>query len=247
VFSGDNATVYYLPGTSGWDTMFGGVPAKEWTGPVVTTASLPNGTKGTAYSQQLTASGGKTPYSWTVTPGGLPSGLTLGTGGLISGTPTTNGTFNFTVKVTDATNSTATQTFSLTINSSVLQVTTTWLVGGTTTVAYGQQLTASGGQPPYRWTNIVGTLPPGLSLTTSGAISGTPTFAGTANFTVQVIDAITSTATQAVALNISVFSPLQITTALLTNGASGLAYSQQLTASGGQPPYASHMSHKRLY
>jgi hypothetical protein len=82
----------------------------------VTTTKLPNGTNGAVYRQTLTASGGQTPYSWTNSSGTLPSGLTLAANGLISGTPTTNGTNNFTVKVTDALSATATQAL-------VLQVT----------------------------------------------------------------------------------------------------------------------------
>ncbi len=82
---------------------------------VVTTTSLPNGTNGVAYSQALAASAGQTPYSWTISSGVLPPGLTLATNGVISGTPTANGPFNFTVKVTDATNSTATQPLTLTV------------------------------------------------------------------------------------------------------------------------------------
>jgi len=81
----------------------------------VTTTSLPNGTNGVAYNQTLAASYGQAPYTWTNTAGTLPPGVTLMTNGLISGTPTNNGTYNFTVKVTDAANSMATQTLALTV------------------------------------------------------------------------------------------------------------------------------------
>ena len=64
----------------------------------VTTTALPNGTNGVAYSQQLSAIDGQPPYSWSLISGALPPGLTLATNGVISGTPTTNGTFNFTVQ-----------------------------------------------------------------------------------------------------------------------------------------------------
>ena len=56
----------------------------------ITTTSLPNGTVGTAYSQTLAATGGATPYTWSVYSGSLPAGLSLGSStGTISGTPTT--------------------------------------------------------------------------------------------------------------------------------------------------------------
>jgi hypothetical protein len=98
----DNGSVFSLT--------FGIVPL------VVTTTSLPNGTTNITYSQTLEASGGQTPYAWTNISGALPKGLNLATSGLLSGTPTTSGTFNFTVKVTDAMSMTATQTLALLIN-----------------------------------------------------------------------------------------------------------------------------------
>ena len=67
---------------------------------VITTTTLPGGTVGTAYSQTLAATGGITPYSWSISSGTLPAGLSIGSStGLISGTPTTPGTSNFTVRV----------------------------------------------------------------------------------------------------------------------------------------------------
>ena len=71
----------------------------------ITTISLLGGTVGSAYSQSVTASGGSGSYSWSLNSGTLPSGLVLSSSGTptatISGTPTTVGTYNFTVKVTD--------------------------------------------------------------------------------------------------------------------------------------------------
>jgi sugar lactone lactonase YvrE len=85
--------------------------------PQVTTFALPNAANGLAYSQQLSAIYGKLPYSWSLLSGSLPSGLTLAANGLISGTPTNNGTFNFTVKVTDALSERATQPLTLTVGA----------------------------------------------------------------------------------------------------------------------------------
>jgi uncharacterized repeat protein (TIGR03803 family) len=93
----------------------------------VTTTSLANGTNFIAYNQLLNANGGQTPYSWSLISGSLPSGLTLATNGLISGTPTTNGTFNFTVKVTDTLSATASQTLTLLVGSQVTVRTLTTL------------------------------------------------------------------------------------------------------------------------
>jgi surface antigen len=81
----------------------------------VTTKSLPDATKGQSYSQTLGASGGMSPYAWTLVSGSLPPGLHISKSGVISGVPTKKGTFNFTVMVTDSSDPslTATKTFSL--------------------------------------------------------------------------------------------------------------------------------------
>src|SRR5215471_15863947 len=73
-----------------------------------TTCPLPDGTVGTPYSATLTATGGTAPYTWTLLSGSLPPGLSLSGAGVISGTPTTAGTYTFTLKVVDASGQTAT-------------------------------------------------------------------------------------------------------------------------------------------
>jgi len=149
----------------------------------VTTSSLSNGTVGIVYSYSLQASGGSSPYTWSQTSGGLmPPGVTLGSTGMFSGTPTKAGTYGpFVFQVTDASNATATSpSLSLTIGTNSLTVATTSLPGGVVGTTYSSTLAASGGAPPYTWTvTSGGSLPPGLSLTSAGAISGTPTAAGT--------------------------------------------------------------------
>ncbi len=82
----------------------------------VVTTSLPAGTAGTFYSATLTATGGTTPYTWSISSGSLPSGLSLNAStGSITGTPTVGGTSNFTVQVTDAYSFTATQPLSIAV------------------------------------------------------------------------------------------------------------------------------------
>ncbi len=75
----------------------------------IVTSSLAGGTVGTSYSQSLSASGGTSPYTWSLVQGQgtLPPGLSLSAGGVITGTPTTAGTYNFTVRVTDNVGATA--------------------------------------------------------------------------------------------------------------------------------------------
>lgn len=68
----------------------------------IMTTSLPNAAVGEFYTTTLTATGGLPPYTWSVSSGSLPPGLSLSSSGVISGTPTTAGTFNFTIQVTDS-------------------------------------------------------------------------------------------------------------------------------------------------
>lgn len=88
----------------------------------IDTTSLPNGVLNSAYSQTLEASGGTTPYTWSVASGSsLPSWLALSPAGVLSGTPTAAGTSNFTVQVNDSTSPTEqskTQALSVTVAAS---------------------------------------------------------------------------------------------------------------------------------
>jgi Putative Ig domain len=208
----------------------------------ITTASLPAGTIGTAYSQTLQATGGVPPYSWSLTAGTLPAGLTLNSAGVISGTPTgtSTSTSNFTVTVTDSqtpTHATKSANLSITVVEPPLSVTTASLAGGSIGNAYSQTLKAIGGTPPYTWSISAGTLPAALSLNASpGVISGTPTTTGTSTFTVKVTDSAAGTATAS--LSIVIDADLAITTTSLPGGSVGTAYSSTLQASGGAQPYS---------
>jgi len=105
----------------------------------ITTTSLPAATVGTAYSQTLSATGGTTPYTWSRSSGILPPGLTLSSGGVLSGTPTTAGTYSFTIEVTDGASATDTQLLSLTVSAPATQ---SQIGGGCfiATAAYGSPL-----------------------------------------------------------------------------------------------------------
>jgi hypothetical protein len=87
--------------------------------PVITLSppTLPGGSQGTPYSQQLTAVGGAAPYTFTLTTGTLPTGITLTPAGLLAGTPTVSGSFPITITATDINACTGSQAYTLVIGS----------------------------------------------------------------------------------------------------------------------------------
>ncbi|MBJ6751586.1 protease pro-enzyme activation domain-containing protein [Geomonas anaerohicana] len=84
---------------------------------ISSTNSLANGTQGVAYSATLAATGGSSPYTWSVVGGSLPAGVTLSSGGVLSGTPSSTGVFSFTAQVKDGYNATVTKAFSVAISA----------------------------------------------------------------------------------------------------------------------------------
>ena len=164
----------------------------------ITTTSLPSGTLGVPYNSFVNASGAPLPYTWSVISGSLPAGLTFLTTSTsnsteITGTPTLLGTSKFSVQVTDSSGTSVTQALSITINTPPpLSVVTGSLPAGIVNTPYSQNLQANSGTLPYSWSLANGTLLPiGLSLSSTGVISGTPIVNGTFNFTVQVKDSST--------------------------------------------------------
>jgi Putative Ig domain len=188
--------------------------------PTITTVTLPSGSVNGAYSATVTATGGVPPFVWSVASGTLPPGLSLAASTTSSvkivGTPTSQGTFGpFTIQTVDGDGSLATSG-PLTIHISNLSITTTSpLPNGTGGTPYSLQFQASGGTAPYSWALATGsTLPAGLTLSSTGLLSGTPTTQGATNFSVTVTDsdAPPASVTQSFSLTISGSSG----TALLT-------------------------------
>ena len=171
----------------------------------ITTESLPNGTVGKVYGDKgmgkILQSNGEYGYTkWEVVSGTLPPGLTLEFG-IIRGTPTTAGTYNFTVKATYEIQillkhkRSALKTFSITIKETppAPTITTASLPNGTVGTPYARALSANGDEPII-WGLYRGTLPPGLSLSEKGTITGTPTTTGTFDFRIIVTNDGGSTA-----------------------------------------------------
>ena len=208
-----------------------------------------NGTVAAAYGgHTFTASGGVSPYSFTLGGGALPDGLTLASNGGLSGTPTSGGSFSFTVRATDSTSGagpySATQSFSLNIAAPTITIGQSSLPNGTIATAYNQTVTATGGTGAHTFAVTSGSLPPGLSLAAGGAITGAPTGGGTYNFTITASDSSTGGGpdagryTGASALSITVGAPtITLTPTTLTNATIASAYNATITASGGTAGY----------
>ncbi|MHA2644845.1 MAG: putative Ig domain-containing protein, partial [bacterium JZ-2024 1] len=181
----------------------------------ILTEEMPVGKVGEAYSFQLLAKGGVPcgggpPYTWAFESGYFPPGLTLNPNGTVTGTPTASGFFDFLVRVSDCDDmdpgpgvvpETATKNVKITIVGP-LTITTTVLPDGYVTIPYNQPLSVSGGIGPYVWELVdfslsggacsaSGPLPPELTLSTDGTISGTPIIANTTGYDlcVRVTDA----------------------------------------------------------
>lgn len=169
----------------------------------VTTSSLPNGAIGTSYTPALTAVGGTPGYTWSQSLGGvMPGGVTFTSTGNFTGTPTAAGTFGpYVFQVMDSTGASAPSApLSITITNAGLTIVSSSLPQGTVNVAYSFTLVATGGAPPYTWTQASGgAMPPGLSnITSGGVIAGTPTSTGTFGpYVFTVTDSANATATSA--------------------------------------------------
>jgi uncharacterized repeat protein (TIGR01451 family) len=198
-------------------------------GPSLSFPTPPPGWTHTLYNQTLTVSGGTSPYTWSLASGSLPAGITLNASGVLTGTPTATGTFSFTAKVTDALGQTATEATTLTIGTGV---TTNFSAppAGQVGVPYSVTLTATGGTTPYTWAVNSGTLPAGLTLSSAGVLSGTPTTAGSSTFTVSVVDANNGVSTQSITLVINSAALSINLTASTTSVAPGSKVNYTVTA-----------------
>jgi hypothetical protein len=168
-------------------TLAASAPASASTTIKLQPSTLPNAVINQAYDQPITATGGVGPYTFTVIKGSLPTGLALSTDGTLSGTPTSNVTKTFTVQAADSENPAATGTHTYTLTSGLVFQSPS-LPRATIGVPYSKQIVVKGGTAPYQFTLASGSLPAGLSLDSSGLISGTPESLAPSTLTVQVTD-----------------------------------------------------------
>ena len=207
---------------------------------ISTASPLPAGMAGAAYTTTLTATGGTAPYTWVILSGNT-DGLSLDPSGVLSGTPQSAGTFSVTIQVTDNTGLQATKTFSLTVTGPALTITTVGSSNATVGVAFSQSYTVVGGTAPYTWTVTSGAVP-GLTFNGTSSpvtLSGTPTQQGSFTITLQATDANRAVGTRTFTITVAAgTTKLGITTASQLPAATlGAAYTFQMAATGGTPPY----------
>ena len=207
---------------------------------ITSTSPLNTGVLGVAYSQTLEASGGTAPYIWSIASGSLPSPLALSSAGVITGTPTGVGSSNVTIRVRDNNNVEVTKAFTVDVVLALIISTASPLPSGVPNVAYNQTFNAAGGMAPYTWNLVAGSgnLPAGLNLSPGGQLSGTPTTAGTSNFTIRAFDSSSPPQNFQKSFSLSIIAALSVTTASpMPPATTGVAYSQNLAASGGTPSF----------
>ncbi|WP_031500830.1 Ig domain-containing protein [Bryobacter aggregatus] len=158
---------------------------------------MPQGVQGTAYSSSAVPSarsGGTPTFSWSIATGGLPPGLNLNSDGSIGGTPSASGSYTAGIRVTDLSGATAVATVQIVILSSgssgPVTITTTEIPSGVVDIAYPAfSFAASGGTGTgYHFDVSDGSLPAGLSLSSSGVLSGTPHVTGSFNVAIRAVD-----------------------------------------------------------
>lgn len=204
----------------------------------------PIGYTGQGYSHTFHGAGGcgpGLPYQYRVIAGGLPPGLSLSTAGTVGGTPTQGGAYSFWVELSDenppsaawCAPTTAEREFTITIlqglniNQNALAPKVAAL-----NAPYSFQLTATGGSPT--WSVVSGALPPGMSLNSSGLVSGTPTATGDFTFQVRATDGGRS---DTETYTLSIVEPLRVNNATPAGAEVGAAFALTPKATGGRPGY----------
>ena len=200
--------------------------------PIITSVNHATFTKGTAGTFTVTATGSPAPtFSET---GSLPTGVLFSSAGVLSGTPTASGSFPVTITAANGITPNATQSFTLTVNAApaITSAAATTFTEGTA----GTFTVTATGFPAPSFTEA-GTLPAGVTLSTGGVLSGTPTASGPFPITITAANGITPNATQSFTLTVSTTGVAPtITSANHTTFTEGIAGSFTVTATGFPSP-----------
>ena len=206
----------------------------------ITISSLPPAKAGTPYAAEISTTGGVLPVGLSLKKGSeLPTGLTLGKG-KISGTPSTAGSFSFTIVAEDtnaSAKSQAEQTFSLEIASYGMEINSEpVLISGKVQEPLSASFTATGGKPPYKWT-ASGEVPRGLSMNaTTGVLSGNPSNLSSDTITIRLTDSTGFPVLRSIPISITA-DPLAIPSDAPSAFMEGTDFLWQIPVRGGLPPY----------
>jgi hypothetical protein len=203
---------------------------------------VPKGVVGQPFYHKFEGEGGcgpGLPYQYRILSGELPSGLTLSKQGVVTGIPTAPGTKNVWIELSDenppsaswCTPKTAEREFTFEVVPG-LSIQQQSLAPTYVSEPYSFQLTAEGGGT-QTWSIKEGVLPPGITLSPTGLLSGTPTTLGDYTFVVKVVDDIRfDTET----LKIAVVTRL-VPTMASSPAEVGIAFNATAQATGGRAPY----------
>jgi len=174
---------------------------------VAHTTNPANARVGVPYSTSVAAFSGVAPYTWSKANGALPPGLSLNpTTGVVRGTPTAEGDFKSTIRVTDSKSPKAVKKntkLAIRVAPVAITISPASLPAATVGVSYSKTLTATGGVGPYKFKKLSGSLPPKVTLKPTGVLSGTPKTAGSYSFVMQVTDKFKFTSTRAYTVVVS--------------------------------------------
>lgn len=216
----------------------------------IVTRAVPPAVVGQEYNFGLVSTGGAQSSTVTFSATALPMGITISPTGTLMGTPVEARTSTVTVTATDGSETTSRDLVldvrpnaNLLINPRVLS-----------TARYGQayteQLEASGGLPPITWLLNLGNLPEGLSLSTSGAITGTPTQVGVFRILVEARDSgnggVAARDINAFELEVQDTEGFSISTTTLPDAYLDQGYDQSIAATGGEAPYTWRVTEGRV-
>lgn len=205
--------------------------------PLVLYPGLPDATLGVAYSLSIGHNGGLGPFRHVVSAGSLPAGMSLSESGVLSGTPTVAGQFPFEITITDSTlgiPGTGTQAYVLIVADPDIAILPAVLPVAIYRAPYSVTLSMTGSTGPYQFSLVGGELPPGLTLTSAGVLSGTPTNPFPYEFTIQGTYANGALARRTFQMKIPVTA---VTSSSPPPGVAGTPYAHTVQISGGTAPY----------
>ncbi|GAA4571537.1 RCC1 domain-containing protein [Planotetraspora kaengkrachanensis] len=202
-----------------------------------TAGNPPTAIAGDHYAYRFAATGSPTPKV-SLASGTLPPGLVLDTDGSLSGTPSQGGTYSFTLQATNGVGTPATVTKTVVVNAPAKFATAT-APAAQVGKSFSYQFAATG-TPAPTVTRASGTLPPGLTLATSGILSGTPSQGGTYSFTLQATNGVGTPAT--VTKTVVVNAPAKFTTATTPAAQVGKYFIYQFPTTGYPAPTVTRTS-----